>query len=572
MAGDVSSPRVAQARPRLLTVGGPSSGIGRADTGEPSRRMAGSVALLGRSGRLSTVADAETALALQRTVGNRATVKAIAPVVRQVARCAGACSCGGRCRDEEYSEREQRRIRQAVVGRMQRAAEDRPRVGVHGLMRAVEDCTADGGKLNAPVFVRGDGTPEPKLGEVYRDHGRLVFGTHDATADGPVHRVQNALICAGYGKGLGPAQADGMYGPLTNDALKNFKRDHDLQPVYFDDVGPKTMHCLNKLAATCNQPHPPDPPPPPPEPKPNPPATCGPGTDNPFCLPPDVFPPESACCRPFADSNHALSVWASLSGSLPTELAAASACGEVKDVWDAYFDAKSKPFAFSDDAGSCVAGSAKDDTGVRGSNAAKDHAAAIDFVFGLIMASLPATLVGLSPLPFPFDGPLATVRLSVEDAIGPDAEPDLHVDISYGNAPLNAAGQLAGGTGRNGNGSDIFGDDDRVMGGSVIIDVISIDLTTGAMSGEVLWRPTVHVKDTVDFCPGNLGSKSAQSVTLPMSKLEAGGLTRDVPITIDYRLDSQTRKFSGVTPLPARPPAPPPLRKRPAGPDVQPCK
>jgi hypothetical protein len=74
-----------------------------------------------------------------------------------------------------------------------------------------------------------------------------------------------------------------------------------------------------------------------------------------------------------------------------------------------------------------------------------------------------------------------------------------------------------------------------VMGGSVIIDVISIDLTTGAMSGEILWRPTVHVNDTVDFCPGNLGSKSAQSVTLPMSKLEAGGLTRDVPITIDYR-------------------------------------
>jgi hypothetical protein len=118
-------------------------------------------------------------------------------------------------------------------------------------------------------------------------------------------------------------------------------------------------------------------------------------------------------------------------------------------------------------AGACSCGGGcrdEDDTGVRGSNAAKDHAAEIDFVFGLIMASLPATLVRLSPLPFPFDGPLATVRLSVEDAIGPDAEPDLHVDISYGNAPLNAAGQLAGGTGRNGNGSDIFGDDDRGHG------------------------------------------------------------------------------------------------------------
>lgn len=559
----------------------PSPRIGGAASSQRSRRLVEAVAVPDRLARLATFVDAETAVALQRRVGNRETVKAVAPKGRQIARCAQACTCGGGCRDDETFEEQQRQLRQAVAARVHRAAEDRSAANGRehepgfrarrraGLLRAAEDCTADGGKLNAQVFVRGDGTPEPKLEDVYHDRDRLVLGTHDATPDGPVSRVQRALICAGYGNQLGPPQADGKYGPLTNAALKKFKRDHDLQPAYFDDVGPKTMHCLNHLAAACNRP---DPQPTPPEPKPSPPGTCGPGTDNPFCLPPDVFPPEGACCKPFADPDRALSVWASLSSTLPTEMATASACGEVKDVWEAYFDAKSKSFAFTEAAGSCVADSAKRDTGVRGSDAAKDHTQAIDFVFALIMAFLPANLLGVTPPLFPLGGPLASLRLSLADAVGPDAEPDLHVDISYGNAPLNAAGQLAGGTGRDGNGSDIFGDDDRVMGGPVVIDVTSIDPAGGAMSGEIRWQPNVHVKDTVDFCPGNLGSKSAQTVTLPMSKLEAGGLTRDVPITIDYRLDVQTRKFSGVVPLPVRPPAPSPLRKPGAGPDVHPCK
>jgi peptidoglycan hydrolase-like protein with peptidoglycan-binding domain len=555
------------------------TGTGSSDRNCPVRA---SIALPGGLASLSTLAGAETAIALQRIVGNRAMVKSLAPQLRQVARCAGACTCGGSCKDEETFEEQQRQLRQAVAARAHRAADDRSVAGVRDhepvrrarsqrrLERAAEDCTADGGRLNAQVFVRGDGTPEPKLEEVYQDRGRLVLGTHDSTPDGPVRRVQRALICAGYGRELGPSQDDGKYGPLTNAALKKFKRDHDLQPAYFDDVGPKTMHCLNKLAASCDQPAPP-PTPTPPGPDPSPPGTCGPGTDNPFCLPPDIFPPEGACCKPFGNRDHALSVWASLSNTLPIELATASACGEVKDVWEAYFDAKSKPFAFDEAAGSCVAESAKRDTGFRGSNAANDHARAVDFVFALIMAFLPANLMGVSPPPFPLGGPLATLRLSLAEAVGPDAEPDLHVDITYGNAPLNAAGQLAGGTGRNGNGSDIFGDDDRVMGGPVVVDVTSIDRASGAVSGEIRWQPNVHVKDTVDFCPGNLGSKAAQTITLPMSKLEAGGFTRDVPIAIDYRLDVQTRKFNGVVPLAVRPAAPPPLRK-PEDPDAHPCK
>jgi hypothetical protein len=68
------------------------------------------------------------------------------------------------------------------------------------------------------------------------------------------------------------------------------------------------------------------------------------------------------------------------------------------------------------------------------------------------------------------------------------------------------------------------------------------------MSGEVRWLPHIHVKDTVDFCPGNKGNWWQSSVTIPMSNLEATGLTRDVPITIDYDLDLQESKFNNVIP------------------------
>jgi hypothetical protein len=475
------------------------------------------------------------------------------------------------------------------------------------LARAVLDrapdgsCTDDGGKLTAKVFLDADGKPDPKIQQVYDDKGRITLGTNDSGADGPVRRVQRALICVGLGPDLGPKQADGMYGDLTNKALKKFKTEHGLLPAHFDDVGPKTLHCLNKLAAACDvkpdpkppdpkppnpkppDPKPPDPKPPnpkPPDPKPpeppkppKPEDLCGPGTSNPFCLPLPPVPSDTACCKPFSSENKGLAVWSQLSDQVPAAMAGSAACLEAGKVWKAYFDAKSTPFALSEAAGSCVAKSARQDTGVRGSNAAADHAEAVDRVMALIMEFLPQTLMAAkisSPFSFP-DTPLATIRPTLAQAIGPSGEPGLHVDITYGNAPLNAAGQLLGGTGRNGKGSDIFGDDDRTMGGTITIDIMAMDFVTGALSGEVRWHPHVTAKDTVDFCPGNQGSSKAQILTLPLSKLEAQGLVRDVPITVDYDLDTHSRKFTNVVPRTVTPPVAPPRRVRPPGPDDHPC-
>jgi hypothetical protein len=93
------------------------------------------------------------------------------------------------------------------------------------------------------------------------------------------------------------------------------------------------------------------------------------------------------------------------------------------------------------------------------------------------------------------------------------------------------------------------------MSGTVIIQVLSID-PSGALIGQVRWLPHVHVKDTVDFCPGNLGASFQRQFTLPMSKLEAQNLTRDVPITIDYDLAVEQQSFSVmplIGPLPPKP-------------------
>jgi hypothetical protein len=295
---------------------------------------------------------------------------------------------------------------------------------------------------------------------------------------------------------------------------------------------------------------------------------CGPGTSNPFCLP---IPNNDGPCKPFVDVDHAVSIWANLSNQIPIGAAAATGCSEVKPVWEAYFEGTSKPFAFSNP-GSCVVQAAKTDPD--GSRAAKDSA---NGYFKNVVDQLPNTLRGVQPSPFSLDGHLATLRLPLEEAIGPHGTRYLHPPIVY-NHPFNAAANIAGAVGTEGEGSDVFGDDDRKVGGPVIIEVDAIDPVTGMMSGEVRWQPHVHAKDTVDFCPGNMGNSWQQSYTVPMSKLEASGLTKDVPITIDYDLETHTAKFNvipliGPLPLPPKPgPGPKPKPKPTAFPRSGPAK
>jgi hypothetical protein len=335
-----------------------------------------------------------------------------------------------------------------------------------------------------------------------------------------------------------PLVEDCIFGQKTYNATLAFQkqvfpkqqREHD------GKIGDNTWAELDKLSGTPPAPTPPAPTPPAPTPPaPTPPAPTPPA---PTPEPDDAPAPNDAPCKPYSNLREAKADWFVLSNTIPRGAATATNCNAVKPVWDAYFAATSKSFAFSDPS-NCVVTAAKTDP-----EASASTGRLAKGLFKNVIEYLPVTLQGVKPLPFSIPGyPIDTLRLSLADAIGPHGPLYLHPTIIY-NDPLNAAANIAGDIG----GSDLFGDDNREVGGKVVIDVTFINPISGGMSGEVRWLPHIHVKDTVDFCPGNKGNWWQSSVTIPMSNLEATGLTRDVPITIDYDLDLQESKFNNVIP------------------------
>jgi len=269
-----------------------------------------------------------------------------------------------------------------------------------------------------------------------------------------------------------------------------------------------------------------------PEPEPTP-GPCGPGTDDPFCF---HLPGETEPCKPYLSADHALSVWASLESQIPLGAAAATRCPAIKPVWDEYFAAKGTPFPPFDNPSSCVVQAAKKDP-----DASQTTERAVKGLLQDIVDYLPNTLRQAPPASSPLLFMPVTLRMQLAEAIEFRSKIDLHPMIIY-NDPFNAAANIAGAVGPNEPGED------RLMGGPVVIEIS--DLNPNAMSGEVRWLPHVHVDDVVRFCPaGNLGNWWQRKYTLPLSKLEATGLVKPVPIKIDYDLDLQQMSFRNVAPL-----------------------
>ncbi len=372
---------------------------------------------------------------------------------------------------------------------------------------------------------------EPRFGHDFSD-----VRVHTDAKAAESARMVNALA---YTVGCDVVFGAGQYAPETNEGKRLMA--HELTHTT-QQSSSNLIQCVAAGAKTPTSPVSPSPTAP----------TCGPGTEDPFCL---GIPGPNEPCKPFASLDHALAVWGVLSEQIPLGTALFTSCGEIKPVWDTYFAATSTPFQFSNPS-SCVVGAAKTDP--EGSDVANRAAKSY---FKDIVDNLPVTLRRVAPSAFSLPGrPVAELRLPLEDAIGPHGSYYLHPEIAY-QQPSNAAANIAGAVGVSGEGSDVFGDDDRVIGGIVIIEVDAIDPTNGMMAGQVRWQPHVHVKDTVDFCPGNLGLPWQRQFTIPMSKLEAMGLTRDVPITIDYDLDVQQANFNVLPFIGPLPPTPRPTPK-----------
>ncbi|MEO6949669.1 MAG: DUF4157 domain-containing protein [Ginsengibacter sp.] len=99
--------------------------------------------------------------------------------------------------------------------------------------------------------------------------------------------------------------------------------------------------------------------------------------------------------------------------------------------------------------------------------------------------------------------------------------------INYSN-PFSIAGHIAGGIGS----SDAGPDYRKINYGNVTLEKIPIAGGIGYISVEI----TLHyeVFDAVDFCPGDCGSGAEQKITIPMSRLEAGGDAYDVPFKVNF--------------------------------------
>lgn len=271
-----------------------------------------------------------------------------------------------------------------------------------------------------------------------------------------------------------------------------------------------------------------------PKPQPTPkdkPNKCVPSADNPFCLPLPM-PSDTTPCRPYRSPEVAEEMWHKLHHEIPTATSIATACPEVGNVWETYFAGSSTPFSFFKPS-SCVVRAAKlEQSGLKTARGAAEG------YLERVVQNLPLTLRQLRPNTS-LAGPIAITKLPLKAALGHIGPLYLHPRIEYDDT-LNAAADIAGGVGE----SDKFGPDDREMSGTVTIKVYAVDPDSGQVRGQVLYEPHVHVKDTADFCPGDKGNWLVREATVPMSKLESMDLTRDVPFTIDYDLETMETNFN----------------------------
>ncbi|HEY9695884.1 MAG TPA: DUF4157 domain-containing protein [Trichocoleus sp.] len=108
--------------------------------------------------------------------------------------------------------------------------------------------------------------------------------------------------------------------------------------------------------------------------------------------------------------------------------------------------------------------------------------------------------------------------------------------INYSN-PFSVAGHIAGGIGS----SDAGNDYRKIVYANVTLEKIPIIGSTGYVLVEL--TPRYEVFDAIDFCPGDCGSSAEQAITIPMSRLEAGGAAYDVPFKVIFTPESRSKRF-----------------------------
>lgn len=115
-----------------------------------------------------------------------------------------------------------------------------------------------------------------------------------------------------------------------------------------------------------------------------------------------------------------------------------------------------------------------------------------------------------------------------------DGDPMLMDFTTIGSVP----GNLAGGVGKTQTTCSVGATPSPADDARILTDVTATLIRNP--TGSITVTPTLHYRviDTVDLCPGNCGSDvgviNEQLATIPMSRLEASGVSGDVPFTVDF--------------------------------------
>lgn len=135
-------------------------------------------------------------------------------------------------------------------------------------------------------------------------------------------------------------------------------------------------------------------------------------------------------------------------------------------------------------------------------------------------------------------------------ALETDGDPLLMDFDTIGTAP----GNLAGGVGKTQTSCSVGATPSPQDDARRLTDVPAVLVTNPDGSVTVTPSFAFRVHDTVDLCPGNCGSSlgviNEQLATVPMSRLEASGVSGDVPFFVDFGGPAQA-------PFRVPPPAPP---------------
>ena len=146
----------------------------------------------------------------------------------------------------------------------------------------------------------------------------------------------------------------------------------------------------------------------------------------------------------------------------------------------------------------------------------------------LASTATPGTPVSLLPA-LPASYPTDKTR-----SLETDGDPMLMDFSTIGSVP----GNLAGGVGKTQTTCSVGATPSPADDARILRDVTATFIRNP--NGSVTVTPTLHFRviDTVDLCPGNCGSDvgviNEQLATIPMSRLEASGVSGDVPFTVDF--------------------------------------